>query len=263
MTNNTFKLDRFSNVIGRTFKQNKKVGLTSILVFVGVPLLLFLFNLMGLNPTSIVMRQIFFRLIVVFAFILSPFIYFYGINHPKKGLNEVMLPASVLEKYLNMMLFCMIIVPLSAVVLYAATDSLIALIFPKYFNGFAIREFMTIFTDLGDLLNVFLIMQSLFFFNLLFSSRKILKTIGAFMLIGVATTILSATVMIIADQAGTFESLAKTDITIYTEDRGYFDIHKSDHFLFIYLQLVRIFTTIVVPIGLMIGSYFILKNKRY
>ncbi len=263
MANNTFQLDRFSNVIGRTFKQNKKVGLISILVFVGVPLLLFLFNLMGLKPTSIAAREVFFKLIVIYTFILSPFIYFYGVNHPKKGLNEVMLPASVLEKYLNMMLFCMIIVPLSAIVLYGAMDSLIALIFPKYFNGFTIGGFMTIFTDLGDLLMINLILQSVFFFNVLFSSRKILKSIGAFMLIGVATTILSATVMIIADKAGTFESLARTDITIYKGDRGYFDINKSDHFLFIYLQLVRIFTTIVVPIGLMIGSYFILKNKRY
>ena len=99
MANNTFQLDRFSNVIGRTFKQNKKVGLISILVFVGVPLLLFLFNLMGLKPTSIAAREVFFKLIVIYTFILSPFIYFYSVNHPKKGLNEVMLPASVLEKY--------------------------------------------------------------------------------------------------------------------------------------------------------------------
>ena len=263
MKNNTFQLDRFSNVIGRTFKQNKRVWLTSMLVFVGVPLLLFLFNLIKLNPTSIVARGIFFRITVVFVFILSPFIYFYGVNHPKKGLTGVMLPASVFEKYLNMMLFCMFIVPLSAVILYAAMDSVITFIFPQYFNGFAIRDFMTIFSNLGDLLVINLVMQSVFFLNLLFSSRKILKSIGAYILISVVVTILTATVTIVADRAGVFESLARTDITVYKTNRGYFDIYKSDHFLITFLQLYRIFMTIVVPIVLMFGSYFILKNKRY
>jgi hypothetical protein len=174
-----------------------------------------------------------------------------------------MLPASVFEKYLNMMLFCMIIVPISALVLYVAMDSLIALIFPQYFNGFAIDEFMNLFRDWIGLLNIFLIMQIVFFFNVLFSSRKILKTIVAFMLIGVAITILSGTVMIIADQAGVFESLATNDITKFEGERGYFDIYKSDHFLMIFIQLIKIFLQIVLPVGLMIGSYFVLKNKRY
>lgn len=263
MINNTFQLDRFSKVIGRTFKQNKKAWFTSMLVFVGVPLLLFLFILTGFVSTSLVTRRIYFYLIVPNAFILSPLIYFYSVNHPKKGLNDVMLPASVFEKYLNMMLFCMIIVPISALVLYVAMDSLIALIFPQYFNGFAIDEFMNLFRDWIGLLNIFLIMQIVFFFNVLFSSRKILKTIVAFMLIGVAITILSGTVMIIADQAGVFESLATNDITKFEGERGYFDIYKSDHFLMIFIQLIKIFLQIVLPVGLMIGSYFVLKNKRY
>ncbi len=257
MTNNTFKLDRFSNVIGRTFKQNKKVGLTSILVFVGVPLLLFLFNLMGLKPTSTAARGLFFRQIVTFVFMLSPFIYFYNVNHPKKGLNEVMLPASVLEKYLNMMLFCMIIVPLTAIVLYGGMDSLIALIFPQYFKGFAIREFMKLFTDWNGLLTIFLVMQGVFFFNVLFSSRKALKSIGAYMLISIVATILISTVTIIANNSTVaFDSYTRGD-------RGYFEIFKGDHFLMIFIQLNKIFMKIALPIGLMIGSYFILKNKRY
>ena len=135
MSNNTFQLDRFSKVMARTIKQNKKIGLISILVFAGIPLLYFLYNMISLQPTALTTRTAILSLLVQFMFVLSPFIYFYGVNHPKKGLSEVMLPASVLEKYTNMMLFCMIVAPLAAFALYTTMDSLIAFIFPKYVNG--------------------------------------------------------------------------------------------------------------------------------
>lgn len=264
MRNNTFQLDRFSKLIARTIKQNKKIGLISILVFAGIPLLLFLFNMINLQPTSFITRGVFLKLLVTFTFVLSPFIYFYGVNHSKKGLSEVMLPASILEKYTNMMLFCMIVVPLAAFSLYGVMDSLIALIFPKYFSGYAITEFKTIFIDWEKLLKLNLFMQSIFFFNLFFSSRKILKTIGAYMVLGIATTLLFSIAVVIADKTGVFESLTRSEITVYNQaDRGLFGINMNDNFLIIFIQLKRIFLNIVLPLGLMIASYFVLKNKRY
>ena len=264
MSNNTFQLDRFSKVMVRTIKQNKKIGLISILVFAGIPLLLFLFNMISLQPTAFATRGIFLRLLVSFTFVLSPFIYFYGVNHPKKGLSEVMLPASVLEKYTNMILFCIIVAPLTALAFYGAMDSLIAIIFLKYFNGYAIIEFKTIFTDWKELLRLNLFMQSLFFFNLLFSSRKVLKTIGTYMLVGIASTVLFSIGVVIADKMGLFEALGRSEIVVYNNgDRGLFEIYKDDNFMMIFIQLNQIFLNIVLPLGLMIASYFVLKNKRY
>lgn len=259
MSNNTFQLDRFSKVMARTIKQNKKIGLISILVFAGIPLLLFLFNMISLQPTSLTTRTAILSLLVQFMFVLSPFIYFYGVNHPKKGLSEVMLPASILEKYTNMMLFCMIVAPLVAFALYTTMDSLIAFIFPKYVNGYVITEFKTIFSwDQLLLLNLF--MQSIFFYNLFFSRQKILKSIGASMIIGIATIVFMVIIADIAERNGLFvnESYVSS-----INHRSMFEFYRNDPFLLIYFQLNRIFTHIVLPIGLMIASYFVLKNKRY
>ena len=260
MNNNTFQLERFSSLVVRTLNQNKRIFIISALVFAGIPLLLFLFNMMMIEPTSFYHRDVLFRLLPYVTFIFSPFIFFYSINHPKKGLTEVMLPASILEKYINMMVFCMIIAPMSAIVLYGAMDSLIALIFPKYFNGYVITEFKTLFTDWRNLLYLNLYMQIIFFFNLLFSRHKILKTIGAYMIIGIAIIVFMVIGVTIAARNGLFVSGLEV---ISVNHRGMFEFNRNDNLLEVFFQLNQIFITILIPIGLMISSYFILKNKRY
>ena len=80
------------------------------------------------------------------------------------------------------------------------------------------------------------------------------------MIIGIATIVFMVIIADIAERNGLFvnESYVSS-----INHRSMFEFYRNDPFLLIYFQLNRIFTHIVLPIGLMIASYFVLKNKRY
>ena len=80
------------------------------------------------------------------------------------------------------------------------------------------------------------------------------------MIIGIVTIVFMVIIADIAERNGLFvnESYVSS-----INHRSMFEFYRNDPFLLIYFQLNRIFTHIVLPIGLMIASYFVLKNKRY
>lgn len=261
MINNTFSLTRFYQLLVRSLQQNPKSWLLSIAIFVGLPLLFLVLNIADIGiSTSVENRISYLQLFTNMAFIFSPFILFYHYNHPKKGLTDVMLPASVLEKYIAMQFSCIVLAPLAVLVLFGIPDSLFALIFPKIYGGYAVPAAIADYFSWDTFSQNFITQQFILFFNLLFVRRKVLKTIG------VSILILIIFLMIVVAGAGILDSqlIDETqDITVNIANRNLFEIHVGDRPIVIVTQIARIIVQVVLPIVLVIGSYFILKNKKY
>lgn len=267
MTNNTFQLNRFFNLVERQAKQNPKAWLFNILIFAGFPLLLFLLNLSRIGLESgLNTRFGFFAFFIIVTAVFSSFLLFFHINHPKKGLTEVMLPASILEKYINMQLYCMVILPLSCFVLFGGMDALLHLIAPSVFPGMVIQEIFRGNVGTEGVLAVLLFLQTFFFLNLLFVKRKLLKSLGALIAVQIVQTAIMAIGIIIFDKLGYFESLKnwRGENNIHIDGSlDLFDFDPSYHPFVLMLQAFKLFILVIVPLALMIGSYFLLKNKKY
>jgi len=252
MNNNTFQPDRFHRLIVRNLKSIRKYWVQSLLIFAGFPLLFFLINLSNMGiEINLHSRISFLNGLVTSLVIVSPFMLFFNYNHPKKGLTEVMLAASVLEKYLVMQLACLLFTPLAIIAIYGGMDSLLALLFPGIYSGHIIQQIMHNSLNLHQITTILLLQQAIFFFNLLFVRRKVVKTGGVFILAMIVTT------AAIGITASLFESgSSSTEFNNFNFDfseRGLFTIYADD----------RIFMQVIVPLALMTGSYFVMKNKRY
>ncbi|MDO5664052.1 MAG: hypothetical protein Q4G63_02190 [Bacteroidia bacterium] len=261
MTNNIFQLNRFHKVIVRNLQRNPKSWLQSILIFTGLPLVFFLINLADFGAVNLANRLSFLEILIYFAFMFSPFVLFFNYNHPKKGLPEVMLPASVLEKYIVMQLACIVIAPLSVLVLYGGMDSLLASVFPRIFEGYAVQQLFLKSISFNNFSQMFLIQQAILFCNLLFVRQKVLKTTGVFILTSIIFLTITGLAIYIMNSQNLFDDTES--ISLNFGNRNFFEIYVDDHPFVITTQLARIFTQVVLPVALVIGSYFVMKKKRY
>ena len=263
MNNNIFHPNRFFNLLARSLKSNPKSWLFTIAIFAGLPIIFLILNLteLGFN-VRLNDRVAFLQLFMTAAFVFSPFVLFFNYNHPKKGLTEVMLPASTLEKYIVMQLSCILLAPLTTLVLFGGMDSLFSLLFPNaYTGGHAIPIALSDFFSSESLPKNFVTQQAILFCNLLFVKRKVLKTAGTFIL---AMIVFLTITGIIIGVLGYQNSFADTkNISLNFGSRGFFEIHINDHPLIITMQVARILVQGVLPVVLAIGSYFVMKNKRY
>ncbi len=263
MDNNIFQLKRVWLLFRRTFQQNSKMLLNNALILAGLPILfLLLGELTSGEGPSLSFRSDMLTFLVIVFFIFSSFFYYYFYNHPKKGLSEVMLPASVMEKFVAMQIYCVFFAPLMVLVFFGGSDALLTTLFPKYQTGYAIVDIFrnSLFID-GFLLS-FLSLQALFFCNMFFVRRKLLKTASSFMAVNILSMIIIAVVIKIIDLYGYFDTFSDT-MTINVNGRGLFEFYKEDHPLVTFGLIIRIFIETVMPIIFMIGSYRIMKTKRY
>lgn len=261
MTNNTFHPTRFCRLLARNLRQNPKSWVLGIAIFAGLPLLFLVLNIADIGISTTQSNRIsFLEFFTNAAFVFSPFVLFYNYNHPKKGLTDVMLPASVLEKYAAMQLSCIVLAPLAVLVLFGIPDSLFALVFPKTYGGYAVPGAITDFFSWDTFSENFIIQQFILFCNLLFVRRKVLKTIG----ISIGILILFLTIFGIGVAIFNMESPNEVqDINLSIGNRGIFEIYLNDNPVTISIQIVRIILQVVLPILLVIGSYFVMKNKKY
>lgn len=262
MTNNIFQFNRFGTLIARHTSLKTKIWLQSMIIFAGLPVFFLLLNAsnIGVNIDQSD-RASLLEFIVYFTFIFAPFAHFYSNNHPKKGLTEVMLPASVLEKYVSMQFVCIVIAPLAALLPYGAADSLLALIFPNIYGGYALTEAFASDLKFEPLMILLLFQQIIFFCNLIFIRRKVIKTGGVFVIsLIVLVTLLAAIGTIWGNR---IENIEGDNYSYNFNDRALFEIYPNDHPALVALQIFRILVVIVAPVALMIGSYFVMKNKRY
>lgn len=172
-------MDRFSKLVKQTLSRNKKGFITMLLVVMATPLLLVVFSMILKSDyytgRAVYMQARFYRSIFSTTAILAPYLFFFNINRPKKGIAEPMLHASALERFLNMALFCFVLVPLSTVMVYGVSHHMFVVIFPQHLYKFSLIDLQHVFVGRLFTPTLILLMQTTFFFNLLFRERKVRK----------------------------------------------------------------------------------------
>ena len=262
MQNNTFQFNRFFRLIKRELNHQTKTKLFFLIAFGGLPVFLFLLNILqGNDFLDVNARMNFLLIIMTIIFIFSPFIFFYGVNHPKKGLIDVMLPASVFEKYLYMQLASIITAPLFALVVYGGVDAVLSLLAPSVFKGSAVVHTIIYLQNTGwqTYTNLFIFQQLIFFFNLYFVTHKLLKTIGTALVFQIALTALVILIIKLA-----FPMLFENeDLYINIPGKGSLIFAQSDSAIEVIMKSFRLFFYFIFPVTLVIGSYLRMKSIRY
>ena len=102
------------------------------------------------------------------------------------------------------------------------------------------------------------------FFNMQFIRSKEMKTIAAITVLGIAGLLLFLlAVRLFAWDLVTDSMNGSSDININIVNGHSLFFSLKDHPFVILIQLARIFTTIILPTGLLIGSYYKLKSIKY
>lgn len=201
--NKTFDIKRFGNVLrhdAMSYLQN--FGWT-LVVLLAIPILIWSILYINMDDTEAVVnyeRYGFLLVLAIIAMILAPSRLYKNANDSRKGIQFAMLPASNMEKFLSMSIYCLVVTPLLYLVGAVVIDCILTLIPGK--NPYGWFVFRNIFhtnimkVELNDdiflmslpFYQVFLLLSyvSIFMFtNMIFKKRKVSKTIGILALIGI------------------------------------------------------------------------------
>ncbi len=285
--NNTFNIQRFGKILkhdGLNFFPN---FILSLAILWAIPVVIYLFT--ALMPTDGT-KQIYDAMsrvnvidaLLKIAIIIAPAILYKTCNDSRKGIGYAMLPASTLEKFLSMVIFCVIVTPIVYIAGALAIDSILAIINGPY-DGFALSMYFDKFSQieysfeqhgtkvmLDDALPIFinnlspafmrvlsilgiLMLSSIFMFgNMIFKKRKTGKMIGILIILFIIFMI------IFINYVANNEALA-----------NYFEQINEDNVSEFIIRLIRImmnvalYTEIIVSTLLLWGTYRKIKTQKY
>ncbi|MBO7459804.1 MAG: hypothetical protein J6T53_02700 [Bacteroidales bacterium] len=285
--NNTFNINRFGKILkhdGLNFFPN---FILSLAILWAIPVVIYLFTALMPTDGTVHIYDAMARInnidfLLKIAIIIAPAILYKTCNDSRKGIGYAMLPASTLEKFLSMVIFCVIVTPIVYIAGALAIDSILALINGPY-DGFALSmyfdkfsqieysfeqhgtkvmsddalpliinnlspAFMRVLSILGTLM-----LSSIFMFgNMIFKKRKTGKMIGILILLFIIFMI------IFINYVANNEALA-----------NYFEQINEDNVSEFIIRLIRImmnvamYTEIVVSAVLLWGIYRKIKTQKY
>ena len=218
--NNTFNIKRFGNVVrrdGMSYFQN--FGWTLIVLW-ALPVILWFLTYISMETFDtgiIINRDTKISTLMWLSLMIVPSRLYKNYNDSRKGVILAMTPASSLEKFLSMILYCVVITPIVYLIGALFIDTILALKpGTNPYEGFIISDFFTKnyesyreILSLGDeelnrsiydyMLSknhfIYKVLQilgfsSVFMFtNMLFKKRKLSKTIGILTLLGIIFSI--------------------------------------------------------------------------
>jgi len=285
--NNTFNIQRFGKILkhdGLNFFPN---FILSLAILWAIPVVIYLFT--ALMPTDGT-KQIYDAMsrvnvidaLLKIAIIIAPAILYKTCNDSRKGIGYAMLPASTLEKFISMVIYCVIVTPIIYVAGSLAIDTILAL-FNGPYKDFAASLYFDKFSQieysfeqhgtkvmLDDALPIFinnlspafmrvlsilgiLMLSSIFMFgNMIFKKRKTGKMIGILIFLSILFMI------IFINYVANNEALA-----------NYFEQINEDNVSEFIIRLIRImmnvalYTEIIVSTLLLWGTYRKIKTQKY
>jgi len=200
------------------------------------------------------------------SMLIAPFNLYKSYNHRKGGIDYVLLPASVTEKYLSMLINCVILLPLLTFCSVLLVDTAITTITPDIFNGFTISSL-----NLGEKFAKgyveALIMQLGFIYcNLLFRKYKVTKTllstIGLYIFFAMITVFLITVVF-----KDDFQMMNDMNVNIRIDKiSDISNIKEFENFSSLFKTLYytsQIFFYGLLPAWFIFGSYHRMKTIQY
>ena len=209
--NKTFDIKRFGNIVRYdAMSYFKNFGWT-LIVLLALPIgiwFLFYTNMSTFHsPYMHGGRYAILKFIMILAVILAPSRLYKTCNDPRRGIQFAMLPASTLEKFLSMIFFCCVATPIIYMTGAVAIDTILTLIpgnnpydgfvFNQIFNYDIVTIDPNMNSDAAEYYDeitklplykffAFLAYVSIFIFtNMLFKKRKVSKTIGILVVVGI------------------------------------------------------------------------------
>ena len=281
--NNTFNINRFGKILkhdGLNFFPNMILALA---ILWAIPVIIYLFtSLIPSDDTSHVFdafsRINIISLIKKIVIIIAPVRLYKYCNDQRQGIGYAMLPASTLEKFLSMVIYCVIVAPIIYIAGALAIDSLLALFHGPY-NGFAVAYYFDSFAQFDhsieksqlvfneeDALLLFnsisstymliigllgtLMLSSIFMFgNMIFKKHKTAKMIGILILLAIILMIVF--INYVANNENLF-------------NRAYKD--NSEEFIrrLIFIAMnIMFYTELIVSALLLFGVYRKIKTQKY
>ncbi len=263
---NILNVKRLVSLINKQISENiSKISVIVVVMF-SVSIFGWLFTMLTSSISVIspdTRLNMIYVLTTVTMFIL-PYSIFSHLNHRIHGIDSTMLPASVFEKYLSMVLVSVVIVPLSVFVVCTAADFLISLISPGIYSGNLFDNNATILhsSRLGweKISKILIITGIALFGNLYFKKNKILRT---FMTIAALNIVLIIIGII----------LVKNGIDL-SNFFGIYKISNNNNFIMSIgdddfrvlnnaAKTIRLILGIGLPVLLYYGTYYKLKHLKF
>ena len=188
---NTFNLKRFNQVLAYDWKRFiRNFGIT-LLVWISIPVMFWVTSLVFDFEMDPIVRLFIILGLIAITVMSAPSRIYGKVNLPREGVGFAMLPASSMEQFWSMFLYCSLVTPVLTLVGAWLVDCLMTLL---PFGGF--KEFIPILDALegvpfGTLVAIVVLLvtsawaeSSIFMFgNMLFKRRKGGKTFGWALLI--------------------------------------------------------------------------------
>ena len=195
--NNIFNFNRFGKVLVNDLKTKY---ITKFFTITGIAFFPFVFVLISFFRSDVPvymegdLRCLFTFVIGGISMLLAPFIIYGNVNRRKRGTDYIMLPASSFEKYLSMLLVCIVVVPVTAIAACFAVDAVAATIFPSVIRGYSIKWFNSYF-DWDICLIAVLYSSATILGNLTFRKHKIIATACIGFIVAVISFTIAASAM--------------------------------------------------------------------
>lgn len=280
--NNTFNFNRLCKVMLRDASMYLQKTGWYLLVIALIPSILYIFGFtdpeIGFDART---RVQIIDILCLFACLVVPAHLYRDINDPKKGITYALIPTSTLEKFISMVIFCMIVTP---IVFWAGSiiiDTILVWLPESSFKGYIWQEigidakleyFKNKSVSNPDNLTTYdvvcipsefevFIMPvitlttsiSIFMFgNMLFKKHKTTKTLGIIVLFNILVTIIGVIIMARTEHIWDpfISSLEDEELEIYILNC----VRKFLNFYYINIPLC---------IGLLGATYYKMKTQKY
>lgn len=265
--NEIFNKNRFFKLVKKEFSERTaviiKIAAIFSLLLAGYWLSMLIFN--G-GPASASSRNSYLFLATMITMIIAPFNLYRNYNHPKKGIDYVILPASVTEKFLSMLTNTVIFLPLITFGSILITDTILATISPKMFPGYIFSALVDYEKPFENIFEALILQFGCIFGNFLFQKNKALKTIlsGVGLYIALAFILVIMITVVFKDD---FQTMQNMKMTLKVENLS--DIDKIQGFEstgtilkgFYYSFMVIFYG--IFPIAFLTGTFYKMKNQQY
>ena len=285
--NNTFNINRFGKILkhdGLNFFPNIILALA---ILWAIPVVVYLFtSLMPTDGTKDILDALgrinVIDTLAIIAIIIAPARLYKYCNDSRKGIGYAMLPASTLEKFLSMVIYCTIVTPIVYKAGALAIDSILAL-FNGPYEGFAVSYYFDKYAQINYAFNnqdakmvlddtwpIFvnslsptfltalsilgtLMLSSIFMFgNMIFKKHKTGKVIGILILLFIIFMIIF--INYVANNEALAEYFRQIDEDNVTE--------FIERMIFIWMN-VSLYTEIIISALMLFGVYRKIKTQKY
>lgn len=255
--NEVFNIKRLANVLRYDFNLLCERFLKSMLptIMIIYVILLVVANILSWSGSLEGFRWMSILFIWTVSCFAAPFRMYYSVTHKTEGLIFATMPASMFEKYVSMLFYSILVMPLLSVSALFLTDTLIASvsgILNLKTQGFLSPDYIGyLMTDYQMLFSLLLIISTSICGNALFKKNKILKTLLSVLLINIVMAMAMLFVLgtgvnaVIGISGMNFAGGEYITYTVTNSCRAWVWLYAS------------------LPLLLLVISYFKLKNCKY